>query len=139
MRTEIFSADFVQLDSIREFVGQAARDADMGDVEIYHLQMAVDEACSNIIEHAYAGMEAGDIECTCVNSDVGLTVILRDHGKPFAPSLVPEPDLSADLLSRRVGGVGLHIIRSLMDEVMFEQLGESGNVLTMVKYSRRAE
>ncbi len=133
MRTEIFPARFDQLDAIRGFAAQAARDAGMRESEINAIELAVDEACSNIVEHAYEGMKDGDIECTCDASSEALTIILRDHGKPFDSATVPIPDVNADLKKRRVGGLGIFIMRKLMDEVRFEALGRAGNVLTMIK------
>jgi serine/threonine-protein kinase RsbW len=97
--------------------------------------LAVDEACSNVIEHAYGGEGHGDIECTCrVNND-GLTVIIRDYGCPFDPSLVPEPDAYPSLEDDTCtgGGLGLYFMRQLMDEVHFEFAPDTGNVVTMVK------
>jgi serine/threonine-protein kinase RsbW len=96
--------------------------------------MAVDEACTNIIEHAYGGEGRGDIECTCQIESDRLIVRLCDHGRPFDPSSVPEPDINASLEERTEGGLGLFLIRKLMDEVHFEFTAESGNVLTMVKW-----
>jgi serine phosphatase RsbU (regulator of sigma subunit)/anti-sigma regulatory factor (Ser/Thr protein kinase)/putative methionine-R-sulfoxide reductase with GAF domain len=133
MRTAIFPARFDQLDAIRGFAAQAARDAGMDDSDTYSVELAMDEACTNIIEHAYQGENKGDIECTCETDDACLHIIIRDHGKPFDPSTVSEPDLDADIDSRPVGGLGVFLIKQLMDEVHFEPLGESGNVLTMVK------
>jgi anti-sigma regulatory factor (Ser/Thr protein kinase) len=137
MRTVIFPAKSEQLDAIREFVGQAARDADMDDAEVYAVQLSVDEACSNIIEYAYHQDKEGDIECTCDPHNDSLTIVLRDHGLPFDSSLVPSPDLSSDLKERRVGGLGVFLMHQLMDEIRFEPLGESGNVLTMIKRRRK--
>ncbi len=133
MRTTIFPAKFDQLEAIRKFAGQAARDMGMDDSETYMIELAVDEACTNIIEHAYRGINGGEIECTCDAQTDGLTIILRDHGKPFNPGSVPDPELDAELKDRKVGGLGVYIIRKLMDEVRFEQLGASGNVLTLIK------
>ena len=99
------------------------------------MQLAVDEACSNIVEHAYGGEGRGDIECTCRVNDEGLTVILQDCGRPFDPSLVPEPNASPNLDDETCtgGGLGLYFMRQLMDEVRFEFTPDSGNVVTMVK------
>ena len=133
MRTAIYPARFDQLDSIRGFAIQAARDAGMDDSETYAVELAVDEACTNIIEHAYQGESRGEIECTCESNASCLTVVLRDHGKPFDPSTVRTPDLEADIDDRPVGGLGVFLMKQLMDEVRFEPLGESGNILTMVK------
>jgi serine phosphatase RsbU (regulator of sigma subunit)/putative methionine-R-sulfoxide reductase with GAF domain/anti-sigma regulatory factor (Ser/Thr protein kinase) len=133
MRTAIFPAKYDKLDALREFASQAARDAGMDDSETYAVELAVDEACTNIIEHAYQGENRGEIECTCESNDKNLTVVLRDHGSPFDPSTVQPPDLEADIDDRAVGGLGVYLMKQLMDEVRFEPLGESGNVLTMVK------
>ena len=133
MRTAIFPAKFDQLDPIRGFASQAARDAGMDDSDTYAIELAVDEACTNIIEHAYQGENRGDIECTCESNDICLTMVIRDHGKPFDPSSVLAPDLNANIDNRAVGGLGVFLMKKLMDEVHFEPLGEAGNVLTMVK------
>jgi serine phosphatase RsbU (regulator of sigma subunit)/anti-sigma regulatory factor (Ser/Thr protein kinase)/putative methionine-R-sulfoxide reductase with GAF domain len=133
MRTAIFPARFEQLDVIRDFASQAARDAGMEEGDVYAVELAIDEACSNIIEHAYEGIEGGEIECTCSQDAHVLKIILRDHGRPFDPSVVPDPDLGAKLEDRQVGGLGIFLMKQLMDEVHFEPLGESGNLLTLVK------
>jgi serine/threonine-protein kinase RsbW len=96
--------------------------------------MAVDEACANIIEHAYGGEGRGDIECTCQIDGDGLLVRLCDQGRPFDPSSVPEPDINGSLEERQEGGLGLFLIRKLVDEVRFEFTPGSGNVLTLVKW-----
>ena len=133
MRTEIFSAKFESLDAIREFAAQAARDAGMDDASIYAVELSTDEACSNIIEHAYASTAAGDIECTCASDDQILTIVLRDHGCPFDIMSIPQPDMETILEERRVGGLGVYLMRKLMDEVVYENNNESGNVLTLTR------
>ncbi|MCK4451122.1 MAG: ATP-binding protein [Anaerolineae bacterium] len=132
-RTITFPGRFDSLVAISEFVIGAAEAAGLGAHAVCAVQMAVDEGCSNIIEHAYGGEGHGTIECTCRIKDDGLTVTLRDHGRPFDPTSVPEPDLHATLEERRCGGLGLYFMRQLMDEVHFEFTPDSGNVLTMVK------
>jgi serine/threonine-protein kinase RsbW len=118
---------------ISEFVARLARVAGLDSNAVYAVEMAVDEACTNIIEHAYGGQGRGDIECTCQVNGQELTVTLRDHGHAFDPSSVPEPDISAALEDRREGGLGLYLIGKLMDEVRFEFTPDAGNLLTMVK------
>jgi len=132
-KTAIFPARFARLAAVGEFVTHAAEAAGLNARAVYAVQLAVDEACANIIEHAYGGEGRGDIECTCIVNKNGLTVILRDYGRPFDPTSVPEPDLCASLEDRKVRGLGLYFIRQLMDQVRFEFTADSGNVLTMVK------
>jgi serine/threonine-protein kinase RsbW len=128
-----FDADFENLDEIRDFVGEAASQVGFSDKEIYSIQLAADEASSNIIEHAYAGAEGGKIEIDCTILDEGLKIVMRDQGKSFDPSSVPEPNVKADLSERRIGGLGMYLMRKLMDEVAYESSSETGNKLTMIK------
>ncbi len=132
-QTRTFPGQFASLAAIGKFVTQAAEAAGLGACATYDVQMAVDEACSNIIEHAYGGEERGDIECTCRINDDGLTVILRDHGRPFDPTRVPEPNRHANVKECKVGGLGVYFMRQLMDQVHFEFTPDSGNLLTMTK------
>lgn len=95
--------------------------------------MAVDEACSNIIEHAYGGEDKGEITCTCKVNKQGLTIELDDNGKPFDPEVIADPDMSGDLEDRPSHGLGLFFIRQWMDEVEFEFKENHGNHLTLFK------
>jgi serine/threonine-protein kinase RsbW len=137
-QTKKFPGRFDSLSKMSEFVTRAASAAGFSQTAIYAVEMAVDEACTNIIEHAYGGEERGDIECTCQVSEGELTVTLRDFGRPFDPSGVPEPNIHAGLEERREGGLGLFLMRKLMDEVHFEFTADSGNVLTLVKRKERS-
>jgi anti-sigma regulatory factor (Ser/Thr protein kinase) len=134
MQTVQFAAKFEFLDEIREFVGEIARAGDFNDKEVYNIQLASDEAASNIIEHAYEGVSDGLLEISCgVNAD-GIKIILVDHGESFDPSDVPAPDLKADLSERKIGGLGIFLMRKLMDEVHYEaEPKKNRNTLTMIK------
>lgn len=132
-QTTSFPGRFDSLAAIGEYVTRAAEAAGLDARSVEGVELAVDEACSNIIEHAYGGEGRGDIEVTYRIDGDGLTVLLRDYGRPFNPDGVPEPDLQAPLEERDAGGLGLHFMRQLMDQVRFEFTAGSGNVLTMVK------
>jgi serine/threonine-protein kinase RsbW len=127
------------LSEISAFVTEAAEAAGLPPKTVYEVQLAVDEACSNIIDHAYGGEGEGDIECTCHVTEDGLTVKLRDHGESFDPESISSPDLHADLEERTTGGLGLYFIRKLMDDVDFEfQEADGANLLTLVKYREKS-
>lgn len=111
---------------------QFAQEAGFESFAVYSIEMAVDEACSNIIEHAYGGEDKGVIHCTCSASDESLTITLQDQGKSFDPSKIPQPNLSKNLDDRKANGLGLYFIRKWMDEVIF-QTSRDGNLLKMVK------
>lgn len=134
LRIHIFPGRFDSLVPISDFVTQAAEDAGLSQRAVQAVQLAVDEACSNIIQHAYGGEGRGDIKCTCQIDETGLTVILHDEGQPFDPNSIPAPDRSPDLEACTGGGLGLFFMRQLMDEVRFDFDQQTGNVLTMTKY-----
>ena len=134
MPTKLFPAQFEYLDAIRDYAAEAARKAGMDDKGVYNLQLVVDEAASNIIEHAYEGIADGKIEITLEATSKVLTIVMHDHGKRFNEDEVGEPDLEAVLEDRAVGGLGLFFMRKLMDEVRFEWDPGHGNVLKMTKF-----
>ncbi len=137
-RQLIVPGRFESLSAIAAFITQAAREAGLNDDEVFHVEMAVDEACSNIIEHAYA-VEAGNIDLACAYPASGeIEVVIRDSGQPFDPDEVPVPNVSmpTDLGSLNEGGLGLYFMRKLMDDVRFEFVPGQGNTLTMIKRAK---
>ena len=132
MPTAIFPARFESLDQIRDFVAEQARLGGFDEKEIYSIQLAADEAASNIIEHAYEGVVDGSIEMTCEMRGGTLTISMHDHGKSFNPRKVKQPNLKANLSERQIGGLGIYLMRKLMDEVNYTS-SQSGNVLVMTK------
>ena len=133
MPTENFPGRYESLTKIRDFVSQIAKKAGLNEADVYAVELAVDEACSNIIEHAYGEENVGEIQCTCQESRWALTIMLRAHGKPFDPTSIPQPDLSLPIERLKPGGAGLFLMRKMMDQVTFEFNSESGNTLTMTK------
>ena len=136
MKTVQFAAKFEYLDEIREFVGEIARSGGFSDKDVYNIQLATDEAASNIIEHAYEKLTDGVLELSCGLRDDLITIILIDHGESFDPSEIPLPDLKADLSDRKIGGLGIFLMRKLMDDVHYEAKTDKSNVLTMIKRKR---
>jgi anti-sigma regulatory factor (Ser/Thr protein kinase) len=136
MKTVQFAAKFEYLDEIREFVGAIARAGGFTDKDVYNIQLATDEAASNIIEHAYEKISNGVLELSCGVRDDLITIVLIDHGESFDPSEIPLPDLKADLSNRRIGGLGIFLMRKLMDDVSYEVTTGKGNILTMTKRKR---
>ncbi len=131
-RLDLF-ADLSQLARIRRFVAETARDLGLNDDTICDLQLAVDEACTNIVQHAYAGL-GGEIEITIERVEGGIRAILRDWGAQFDPGVVPLPDVTAPLELRPPGGMGLFFMQEVMDRVEFRFEGEKGSTLIMEKH-----
>jgi len=121
------------LDEIRDLVAQIAREGGFTEKVIYSLQLAADEAASNIIEHAYEGISDASIDINCDMEGDLFVITMRDTGLSFDPSKVKKPDLKADLSDRQIGGLGVYLMRKLMDEVSYASNPKTGNLLTMTK------
>lgn len=129
----VFASDLANLSTALDFVRAQCRLAGASDDETFACELATDEACTNIIEHAYQGRKDGEIRLACLWADEVFIVRLRDHGRPFDPTRVAAPPRVERLEDAEIGGLGLHFMRSLMDEIRFEFDPAGGNTLTMVK------
>jgi serine/threonine-protein kinase RsbW len=132
MTRRIFPAKFEKLDEVREYVGQKARRAGFSERSIYAVQLAADEAASNIIEHAYAGHSGQSFRLNCEFKDDRLVMTFLYQGDPFDFSKVEVPDVTADLSKRKIGGLGIFLMHKLMDSIEYK-VTNSGNFLTLVK------
>ena len=133
METITFPAQFSSLASIADAVSQAARTAGLSERAAYAVQLAVDEACSNIIEHGYKGQTDGEIEFRSEKLEDGLRIVLRDQGLAFDPTRAPEPDFSVSLEELQLRGAGLVMMQRAVDELRFQVLPEGINELTLIK------
>jgi anti-sigma regulatory factor (Ser/Thr protein kinase) len=122
-----------ELPRISRFVEEACDGANLDAAARFDLQMAVDEACCNVFEHAYSG-SAGEIDLRFETRGRDVVITLRDYGRAFNPEIVPPPDTRRPLEERPVGGLGLHLMRKLMDKVFFAFSPELGNTLVMEKH-----
>jgi serine/threonine-protein kinase RsbW len=133
MKTKTYPANYKSLATISQFIIEQAEDAGFSPKDVYAIQIAVDEACSNIIDHAYGGENLGEITIKFNNFKNKIQIILIDKGKPFILEDVPEPDLTSPLETRKERGLGVFFMRNFMDSVLFEFSKPEGNILTMEK------
>lgn len=132
---------YKEIKRICEFVAAGAAQAGFDENTIFHMELCCDEASTNIIEHAYGEEGIGNILISYKVGNEDFTIVMRDNGEAFDPSSVPPPpaiannEASAEELTSqlRIGGLGLHFIRNLMDEVYFTSDRLRGNELVMVK------
>ncbi len=134
LQKRVFPSKLSSLAKIACFVATATDAAGLDERAAYAVQMAVDEACSNIIEHAYGEQGGGDVECEYEVTDKSLVITLRDQGHPFDPTAIADPELDARLEQRPLGGLGVYLMRQLMDAVDYHYEAGIGNVLTLVKH-----
>ncbi len=96
----------------------------------------MDEACTNIITHGYAGLDPGSIILDLEIEPGKLTVALTDFGHTFEPGSTPLPDVDAPIEEREIGGFGLFFIQQSVDQMDYRAT-EDGNTMTLTKYLAR--
>jgi serine/threonine-protein kinase RsbW len=132
---------YKEIRRICEFVADGAAQAGFDEDTIFHLELCCDEASTNIIEHAYGEEGIGTIIISYEKVDDAFRIVLQDNGQTFDPTTIPPPpalgsgnESPEELTSQlRIGGLGWHFIRNLMDEVSFTSDRQAGNRLVMVK------
>lgn len=126
-----FTSDARLLKTIRGIVGQLAGVSGFADDEAQFIMLAVDEACANVIRHAYGGRPDGEVLLSCHAAEGRIEFRLVDWGQPARPERIKPRSLD----EVRPGGLGLPLMRSVMDEVRFQDR-EDGNELYLAKSVR---
>jgi serine/threonine-protein kinase RsbW len=114
-------------------IARVAKEAGFGAHALYQIELAVDEACANVVEHAYPGEKQGEMEVSCYLDTQAFVIRVRDWGTGFDPNSVEEPDVDAPLEDRGLGGLGLFLVRQVMDGVRFSFDPRRGSELLMSK------
>jgi anti-sigma regulatory factor (Ser/Thr protein kinase) len=124
------AAEVNQLAAIRHFVEEIAEAAGFSEEATGDLILAVDEAATNVIVHAYKD-RPGNIEIEPAMQGDTLEIRVRDRGPQFDPTGVPPPDLSIPLEERALGGLGIFLMRQSVDEVSYRVTPDGANELTL--------
>lgn len=138
-----FPGRYEEVKHICEFVAAGAAASGLNEADIFHVELACDEACTNVIEHAYGGEGIGEIRVSWQVQNGMFQVKIEDDGRAFEPQDVPNPPIPPDpddpdfseeaiIEELKVGGLGIHFMRKLMDKVVFT-FKEDGNTLIMAK------
>lgn len=117
---------------VADFVADAARKTKISQRQSDDIQMAVDEAVTNVMEHAYAGRTNGHISIQLEIDAKAILVEIRDQGHAFNPKKVKKPNVNSPLSERSIGGLGIFFMKKLMDKVEFTR-DETGNITRMFK------
>lgn len=121
---------------IRELVSKVASQVGFDTDEASKIELAVDEACTNVIKHAYSNNANEMIDVLIKIDNRKLIIIVSDKGKGFNPDKVQVPDLNDFIKSGRTGGLGICLIKTLMDKVDFSMKPGLKNQVKMIKYLR---
>ena len=122
---------------IREFVTSVGTQAGMDEADIGTLELAVDEACANVIEHAYGHDATKEVMIRATFDDETLSIVIIDTGKGFDPGAVQQHQVDQLIAQRKSGGLGMRLIKSLMDEVQYEIVPGQKNELRMTRKLRK--
>jgi len=127
------------LSLIRDFVSTAAIDAGVQPDVVENIILAVDEACTNIIKHAYQSFPDGELIIKTKSTLSRFVVSITDYGKSFEPKMIPEPDLQKYYRQKRVGGLGMYLMKTLMDDVKYVSVPGKYNEVLLSKNIKMAQ
>lgn len=115
----IFSGDFKNLEKIRKLVKGCAINSGFTEDESDKIALAVDEACTNLIRYSFNFDKKNKITISVNNDEKYFIVNIIDAGKPFNPLDVPKPNMKEYLQNYKKGGLGIFLIRSVVDEIEY--------------------
>ena len=129
------------LESVERFQGlakEAATACGFSENALFRLELAVEETLVNVVNYAYGQTADGWIEMSCSAGEAGeLTVEVSDRGRPFDPLALPDPKTDAAVSDRKVGGLGVFLVRKMADSVSYKR-SDDRNILTLT-FRRPAE
>jgi serine/threonine-protein kinase RsbW len=124
--------DFCELDLLCRNLEQFGKSLGLSKKCKLDLNLVLEELLTNIISHAYADEGAHFIQITISCENGVLVVCVKDDGIPFNPVTAEEPDIKSALEEREIGGLGIHLIKQFMDDIVYERV-ENRNILTLKK------
>ncbi len=127
--TLVVPSDLRMLSVVRAFVEAVCQASDLDKRTLHAVLLATGEAVSNVIRHAHRDRPDAQLQIQCTARDDAFEICLHDEGEPFDITAVPHLDPG----ELRIGGRGVYMMRTLMDELSCGRRGEHGNVLRMVK------
>jgi sigma-B regulation protein RsbU (phosphoserine phosphatase) len=124
--------DIQEVPQLNAFVEEVCEAAGFQPEVNFQVQLAVEEAVVNVMKYAYPPDTRGDVTVEAQLRETGVAFVIMDSGKPFDPTTIPEPDITLSAQQRAIGGLGVHLMRQIMDTITYERVGNV-NVLTLGK------
>ena len=128
----ILANDISEISRLYEFVEEVGNDFELSPDIVFNLNLVLEEAVVNIINYAYPKEEHESIYLSARMHEGSIVLVLTDTGKEFDPTAAPEADVTRSAADRQIGGLGIFLIRQIMNEVKYERI-EGKNVLTLEK------
>ena len=129
----IMKNEMTEVGRLRTFFFSVCREYGIDDETTKTLYLALEEWVANVIGYAYPKGMRGHVEVTADVSDGVLTLVIKDHGMPFDPTQQAEVDVDANLNDRAIGGLGIYLVRTIMDTVTYERTADGYNRLVLTK------
>ena len=120
------------LAEVRDFVAEHAQNLGLSDKDISEIRLAVDEAYTNIIKHAYNNTPSKPVKIELGINNTQLWISIMDEGEGFKPEEYKAPDILKRIKNKQRGGMGVFLIQKLMDQVQYNRIGQM-NEIRMVK------
>lgn len=124
--------DVQEVPQLNVFVDEVCEQVDFDMSTTLKLNLAIEEAVVNVMNYAYPAGEKGDVDIEAMINDEYLVFVISDSGTPFDPTAKAEVDTTLSVEERGIGGLGIHLIRQIMDTINYERV-EGKNVLTLRK------
>ena len=124
--------DIETVPQLPQFIDEVAEDASLDASLTMSLNLAIEEAVVNVMEYAYPEGTKGTVNIVATIADGTLSFVISDSGKPFDPTAKAEVDTTLSAEERPIGGLGIHLVRQIMDDVTYERK-DNKNVLTLRK------
>ena len=121
-----------QISQLEGFIEAVAKDRELDLSQTLNLNLALEEAVTNVVLYAYPQGTTGEVDVLARVGVDWIEFVVTDSGKPFDPTAAPAADTTASVSDRRIGGLGIHLVRTIMDSVHYERRGNQ-NILTMTK------
>lgn len=128
----VLKNDLKEVNHLGEFIDQLGEELSLPMEITMNINLAIEEAVSNVIMYAYPPKEEHVIRLHVTSTDKQLVFLLTDKGRSFDPTQVPDADINLDLEDRPIGGLGIYLVRCIMNEVSYQRLDDE-NRLTMKK------
>jgi len=129
------AADVKEIERLNRLVRQFGELHDVPSRTLYAVNLALDELVTNVVLYGFEDPAGREVLINIATAGSELTASVADDGKEFNPLTVKTPDLNAGLAERDIGGLGIHLVRSLMDHVNYQR-EDAKNVLTVRKRIR---
>lgn len=132
-RRIIMKNEMSEVSRMRGFFFSVCRENGIDDEDAKTLNLAVEEWVVNVINYAYPKGTRGHVELTAKVNDGLMTLVVKDHGIPFDPTQHEDADVEAELEDRPIGGLGIYLVKNIMDSMDYERSADGYNIVTLTK------